>query len=155
MCRMPGCSFHRAASAERSASERGGQIGVAVMWVPPASGVICYEICQQTGDTEFRFWAGDLDFHSSSYEFLVITMGGTNAQFKGSGTINGGLAPSATTRPLSAAINGHGMTPARPPRYLDLDRAKRARGTRDRDLRERDLRPPKFEPVGRGTKVAR
>jgi hypothetical protein len=36
---------------------------------------------------------GDLNFHSSSYDFLVITMGGTNAQYKGSGTINGGLAP--------------------------------------------------------------
>ena len=46
-----------------------------------------------TGNTEFRFKAGDLNFHSASYEFLVITMGGTNAQFKGSGTINGGLAP--------------------------------------------------------------
>jgi hypothetical protein len=44
-------------------------------------------------NTEFKFKAGDLNFHSSSYEFLVITMGGTNAQYKGSGTINGGLAP--------------------------------------------------------------
>ena len=42
-----------------------------------------------TGKTEFQFKAGDLNFHSSSYEFLVITMGGTNAMFKGSGTING------------------------------------------------------------------
>lgn len=46
-----------------------------------------------TGNTQFKFKAGDLDFDSSSYEFLVITMGGTNAQFKGSGTINGELAP--------------------------------------------------------------
>ncbi len=45
------------------------------------------------GNTEFQFKAGNLNFHSSSYEFLVVTMGGTNAQFKGSGTINGGLAP--------------------------------------------------------------
>jgi PKD repeat protein len=49
-----------------------------------------------TGNTQFRFKAGDLNFHSSSYEFLVVTMGGTNAQFKGSGTINGGLAPNGT-----------------------------------------------------------
>ncbi len=49
-----------------------------------------------TGNTEFRFKAGDLNFHSSSYDFLVITMGGTNAQFMGSGTINGGLAPNGT-----------------------------------------------------------
>ena len=49
-----------------------------------------------TGNTEFQFRAGDLNFHSSSYDFLVITMGGTNAQYKGSGTINGGLAPNGT-----------------------------------------------------------
>ena len=42
-----------------------------------------------TGQTEFRFVAGDLDFHSSSYDWLVVTQGGTRAQFKGSGTING------------------------------------------------------------------
>lgn len=47
-----------------------------------------------TGNTEFQFKAGNLDFHSSSYDFLVITMGGTNVQFKGSGTITGELAPS-------------------------------------------------------------
>ncbi len=46
-----------------------------------------------TGNTEFRFTAGALNFHSTSYDFLVITMGGTNAQYKGSGTINGGLTP--------------------------------------------------------------
>jgi hypothetical protein len=37
-----------------------------------------------TGNTEFRFKAGDLNFHSSSYDFLVITMGGTNAMYSGS-----------------------------------------------------------------------
>ena len=42
-----------------------------------------------TGQTEFRFVAGDLDFHSSSYDWLVVNQGGTRAQFKGSGTING------------------------------------------------------------------
>ena len=46
-----------------------------------------------TGNTEFQFKTGDLNFHSSSYDFLVITMGGTNAQFKGSGMINGTPAP--------------------------------------------------------------
>jgi hypothetical protein len=35
------------------------------------------------------FHAGDLNFHSSSYDWLVVNQGGTNAQFKGSGTING------------------------------------------------------------------
>jgi hypothetical protein len=46
-----------------------------------------------TGETEFQFRAGDLNFHSDSYEWLVVNQGGTNAQFKGSGTINGDLAP--------------------------------------------------------------
>jgi len=40
------------------------------------------------GNTEFQFKAGDLNFHSSSYEWLVIT-GGSKAMFKGVGTING------------------------------------------------------------------
>jgi hypothetical protein len=39
------------------------------------------------GNTQFQFKAGDLNFHSSSYEWLVVA--GTNAQFKGEGTING------------------------------------------------------------------
>jgi hypothetical protein len=42
-----------------------------------------------TGNTEFQFKAGDLNFHSSSYEWLVVNQGGSNAQFKGAGTING------------------------------------------------------------------
>jgi hypothetical protein len=46
-----------------------------------------------TGNTEFNFKTGNLNFYSQSYEWLVVTMGGTNAQYKGSGTINGGLAP--------------------------------------------------------------
>ena len=39
------------------------------------------------GQTEFQFKAGDLNFHSSSYEWLVIA--GSKAQYKGSGKING------------------------------------------------------------------
>jgi len=41
------------------------------------------------GNTEFQFQAGNLNFHSSAYEWLVVNQDGTNAQFKGSGTING------------------------------------------------------------------
>ena len=41
-----------------------------------------------TGNTEFQFKAGDLNFHSDSYEWLVVT-GSDYAKFKGSGTING------------------------------------------------------------------
>lgn len=40
-----------------------------------------------TGNTEFQFKAGDLNFHSDSYEWLVIA--GAKAMYKGTGTING------------------------------------------------------------------
>ena len=40
-----------------------------------------------TGETDFKFKAGDLNFTSTSYEWLVIA--GAKAQFKGNGTING------------------------------------------------------------------
>jgi len=40
-----------------------------------------------TGQTEFRFTAGDLKFHSDSYDWLVIA--GAKAMYKGAGTING------------------------------------------------------------------
>ena len=41
-----------------------------------------------TGQTEFQFKTGDLNFHSSSYDWLVVT-GSDYAKFKGTGTING------------------------------------------------------------------
>jgi len=41
-----------------------------------------------TGETEFRFKVGDLNFHSTNYEWLVVS--GARAQYKGGGTINGG-----------------------------------------------------------------
>jgi hypothetical protein len=40
-----------------------------------------------TGQTEFQFKAGDLNFHSDSYEWLVVA--GAKAMYKGVGTING------------------------------------------------------------------
>lgn len=40
-----------------------------------------------TGNTEFQFKAGDLNFQSSSYDWLVIA--GHKAMYKGTGTING------------------------------------------------------------------
>jgi hypothetical protein len=40
-----------------------------------------------TGSTEFQFKAGDLNFKSTSYEWLVVA--GAKAKFKGGGTING------------------------------------------------------------------
>jgi hypothetical protein len=43
-----------------------------------------------TGNTEFQFHAGDLNFKSVSYDWLVVTGGQTpKAIFKGVGTING------------------------------------------------------------------
>ncbi len=41
-----------------------------------------------TGSTEFQFHAGDLNFHSSSYQWLLVT-GSDYARYKGVGTING------------------------------------------------------------------
>lgn len=40
-----------------------------------------------TGETEFQFKIGDLNFHSTDYEWLVIS--GAKAQYKGNGNING------------------------------------------------------------------
>ncbi len=40
-----------------------------------------------SGQTQFQFHAGGLNFHSSSYEWLVIS--GPKAQYKGTGTVNG------------------------------------------------------------------
>ena len=40
-----------------------------------------------TGNTEFRFKAGDLNFRSTAYQWLVVTR--SRAQYKGEGTING------------------------------------------------------------------
>jgi len=39
------------------------------------------------GQTEFQFQVGNLNFHSSSYQWLVVA--GSKAQYKGTGTING------------------------------------------------------------------
>ncbi len=40
-----------------------------------------------TGNTEFQFKAGDLNFKSTNYQWLTVS--GARAQFKGTGTING------------------------------------------------------------------
>jgi len=41
------------------------------------------------GQTEFQFKAGDLNFHSSSYDYGSLVVSGHKAQYKGTGTING------------------------------------------------------------------
>ena len=52
------------------------------------------------GNTEFQFRAGDLNFKSTSYDWLVV--GGYRAQYKGEGTING----TGRYRFLITAIDG-------------------------------------------------
>lgn len=42
-----------------------------------------------SGNTEFQFKVANLNFHSTSYQWLVVNQNGTDAQFKGTGTING------------------------------------------------------------------
>lgn len=46
-----------------------------------------------TGNTEFQFEAGGLNFHSETYDWPVVNMNGINAQYKGSGTISHNLSP--------------------------------------------------------------
>jgi hypothetical protein len=54
--------------------------------VPTSSRAECS--ASPTGNTEFVFRAADLNFHSDSYDWLVVT-GSEYAKFKGSGTTNG------------------------------------------------------------------
>ena len=44
-----------------------------------------------TGNTEFQFQTAALNFHSDSYQWLVVNKGGSWAMFKGQGSINGGF----------------------------------------------------------------
>ena len=42
-----------------------------------------------TGTTQFQFNVAGFSFYSEKYDWLVVNQNGTNAQFKGSGFING------------------------------------------------------------------
>jgi hypothetical protein len=57
-----------------------------------------------TGNTEFQFHAGDLNFHSDTYEWLVIA--GAKARFKGTGMINGEGSYKFILTAFDGAING-------------------------------------------------
>jgi len=46
-----------------------------------------------SGNTAFEFDLAGLAFSSTRYEWLVVNQSGTNAQFKGTGLINGALDP--------------------------------------------------------------
>lgn len=58
------------------------------------------------GSTQFQFHAGDLNFHSTSYEWLVI--GGSRAQYKGAGTINGAGSYSFLLTATDGQVTGGG-----------------------------------------------
>ena len=65
-----------------------------------------------TGNTEFQFHAGNLNFKSTVYEWLVIS-GGHRAQYKGSGTING----SGDYGFMLTAIDEDKRSPGEPDRF--------------------------------------
>jgi len=59
-----------------------------------------------SGNTEFQFHAADFNFHSTSYDWLVVS--GPKAQYKGSGTINGAGDFGFRLTAVDDAINGSG-----------------------------------------------
>jgi PKD repeat protein len=65
-----------------------------------------------TGNTEFQFKIGDLNFKSTAYEWLVIS--GAKAQYKGSGTING----AGDYGFIVTAIDGEKKSPVQPDTFM-------------------------------------
>ncbi len=61
-----------------------------------------------TGQTEFQFKAGSLNFQSESYQWLVV--GGAKAQYKGTGTINGTGSYGFILTAIDGQITGGGGT---------------------------------------------
>jgi hypothetical protein len=59
-----------------------------------------------SGETEFQFQTANFNFHSTSYEWLVI--GGAKAQYKGSGTINGSGSYGFILTAIDGQVNGGG-----------------------------------------------
>jgi len=59
-----------------------------------------------SGQTEFVFKTADLNFHSDSYEWLVIA--GPRAMFKGTGTINGAGEYGFMLSAIDGEVNGGG-----------------------------------------------
>jgi hypothetical protein len=60
------------------------------------------------GNTEFQFQAGNLNFNSTSYEWLVVS--GAKAQFKGVGTINGAGSYNFILSAIDGQVAGGGGT---------------------------------------------
>jgi hypothetical protein len=61
-----------------------------------------------TGNTEFQFKAGNLNFHSNVQEWLVIVVSGAKAQYKGTGTINGAGNFGFKLTAIDGELNGGG-----------------------------------------------
>jgi hypothetical protein len=61
-----------------------------------------------SGNAQFVFQAGDVDFRSSSYDWLVVS--GARAQFKGIGTINGMGDYGFLLSAIDGQLNGGGGT---------------------------------------------
>ena len=59
-----------------------------------------------TGQTEFQFQVGNLNFHSTAYTWLVVS--GYKAQYKGTGTINGSGSYDFTLTAYDGQISGGG-----------------------------------------------
>ena len=59
-----------------------------------------------TGQTEFNFQVGNLNFHSESYTWLAVS--GYKAQFKGTGTINGSGSYDFTLTAYDGKVSGGG-----------------------------------------------
>jgi hypothetical protein len=59
-----------------------------------------------TGQTQFQFKIAALNFHSTSYDWLVVT--GPHAKYKGSGTINGGGNYGFMLTATDGQVNGGG-----------------------------------------------
>ncbi|HEX3014626.1 MAG TPA: PKD domain-containing protein [Methanobacterium sp.] len=60
-----------------------------------------------TGKTEFQFKVADLNFHSESYDWLVVA--GSQAKYKGTGTINGKGNYGFMLSAIDGAIKGDGV----------------------------------------------
>jgi hypothetical protein len=59
-----------------------------------------------TGETEFQFQVGNLNFHSTAYTWLVVS--GYKAQYKGTGTVNGSGTYDFTLTVYDGQISGGG-----------------------------------------------
>jgi len=60
------------------------------------------------GQTEFQFQVANFNFHSESYQWLVVA--GAKAQYKGTGTTNGASGYSFMLTATDSAINGGGTS---------------------------------------------